>query len=160
MAKRNIKKILVGVLLIVFAILGAIVAFYYLEVVPELEQRTKEEVVEVVEIKEDKEIVETKIDVSSKEDKQPEIKPYYDKKEVSRKEGFLWFDRKSSKLICTLGSVQGLSEGSLLTVYYAEKEICKVEVKQVFDVISYVEPKDQTVDSLSQDYYRAIISQD
>ena len=69
----------------------------------------------------------------------------------------MWVDRKSSKLVVTLGAVNGLLPGKSLAVYKGDEKIGKVKVETAFDVISYVLPEDEGVKQLENDYYRVVI---
>ena len=86
-----------------------------------------------------------------------EARGHYDESEQSRKKGSLWVDRKSSKLIVTLGAINGLLPGHTLTVYDANKAIGQVIVDTAFDSISYVTPSNKSIDLLQNDYYHVII---
>lgn len=81
----------------------------------------------------------------------------YSPSEKDRTEGFLWIDRKASHLIVTLGAMQGLKPGSRLSIYEGEQKIGQVIVNTPFDVISYVQPVETSMDQLKNDYYRAVM---
>ena len=83
-----------------------------------------------------------------------ESKSLYGEDEVKRKSGLLWFDRKMSKLIVTLGIVNGVEAGDVLAVYFKNENICEVRVKTALDIISYVELFDEELDLSGQDYYQ------
>ncbi len=78
----------------------------------------------------------------------------YGDAEAGRKEGVLWIDRAASKYMITLGRVNGLNKGSLLTVFDGDREIAKVSVEAPLDLISYVNPVGKTLSDFSKTYYR------
>ncbi len=90
----------------------------------------------------------------------------YGDKELNRKDGVLWIDRESSSCMVTLGAVNGLIPGSYLGVYIERKrddgvvvneKIDDVIVKKTYDIVSYVNPVDKTLDDFDYDYYRVSV---
>lgn len=77
--------------------------------------------------------------------------------ELQRKEGVLWIDRKSSLCMITLGIVNGLKEGSILTVYEGYLKVGEVKVEIPHDIISYVRPIEKSLDAFSKNYYKVTI---
>lgn len=81
----------------------------------------------------------------------------YGEKELNRKEGVLWIDRKTSLYLVTLGIINGVQKGSLIGIYEGNMKIGSVEVKDFYDIISYVDLVDKTSDDFDKDYYKVII---
>ena len=81
----------------------------------------------------------------------------YGNGEKQRKEGLLWIDHKSSKIVATLGAVQGILPGHTLTVYDGQKKISQVTVETAFDVISYVRPQNNSPAFTQGNYYRVVV---
>ena len=81
----------------------------------------------------------------------------YGDAEKSRKEGLLWVDRKTARIMVTLGAVHGLSRGSILSVYEGSTKIGQVKVDTAFDVISFVSLGDNSVDLSKHNYYKIVI---
>ncbi|MBF0522774.1 MAG: hypothetical protein HQL24_06935 [Candidatus Omnitrophica bacterium] len=159
MPKKNIKKIFVGLALIVVALLTALMAFYYLEVKPEMDRRAKQEA--QAPSAQAGVLANTQAPVPQQEtpiSKSLENKTLnaYPDSEKSRREGFLWVDKKASRLVATLGAVQGVLPGARLSVYENDQKIGEVVVENSFDVISYVKPVDQAPNSFPKDYYRVV----
>ena len=76
--------------------------------------------------------------------------------EQSRKEGVLWVDPENLNIIVTFGAVQGVHSGDYLTVYEADKKIGQVSVVLSLDVVSLVEPLDESVKLSANQYYRVL----
>ncbi|MBU4333991.1 MAG: hypothetical protein KKD07_06080 [Candidatus Omnitrophica bacterium] len=210
MAKLNIKKIFIGLVLMIFALLCAVTAFYILEVKPKMEARKKTGTVKAAglpklvdkKIKEEpkkavKKNVESRIkdrmskisdkikkklpEQESKEvlKKEPakeqpqevksvektisvkalvrESEAVYDDAEKARREGLLWVDRKTERIMVTLGAVHGLSKGSKLSVYEGSAKIGQVKVDTAFDVISFVSPGGNALDLSKHNYYKIVV---
>ena len=185
MAKRNMKKIIIGIVLIVIG-LGTIgvAGFYQFVVKPELDQR---EASARAQAQWSKKAAQAKpnlqpqepVKVSSSIQSAPaaqsapppqpvqKIPPVaetkappppskvYGEAEEKNKEGLLWFDSASSKYVITLGTVQGLTAGSALTVYDGNNRIGQVIVQSAADINSYVQPSPDT--QLTGNYYRVVI---
>ncbi len=83
-----------------------------------------------------------------------EAQKIYEVAESSRKEGYLWVDRKESMYVATLGAINGLLPGGHVNIYDGETKIGEAQVEVSFDVISYVQPITPTSDQLNKDYYR------
>ncbi len=86
-----------------------------------------------------------------------EAEAYHPGIDFEKSDGFMWIDRKSSKYVVTLGAVNGIYPGSVLSVYSGEDKIGEVQVDTSFDVISYVVPQTNSLPLLDQDYYRVEI---
>ncbi len=219
MAKFNIKKIFLGIVLIILALFSAVTAFYILEVKPKMEARKKSGTAKTVSIKgsTDKKVksatekvvkkestsrikdrmskISEKIKNPLPEKEAPKKDPVKEVKEVlkkepvkedpkevkkveenislkalvkeadsvygdaekSRKEGLLWVDRKTARIMVTLGAVHGLSRGSILSVYEGSTKIGQVKVDTAFDVISFVSLGDNSVDLSKHNYYKIVI---
>ena len=80
-----------------------------------------------------------------------------DPKEKDRREGYLWVDRQGQSWIITLGALNGVSIGTRLTVYDGETKVGIIKVLTPLDVISYVQPLDDSVKGLKDDYYRVVL---
>ncbi|HBR14421.1 MAG TPA: hypothetical protein DD723_02625 [Candidatus Omnitrophica bacterium] len=196
MGHINIKKIALGVILIILSGISLLAAFYSLEVKPGLvakEQATlkKLKASEAQIRRRVKDIQKTKTEglptvtmpptgISKaetpkgeapvgaplkEEDKEPvislktlaeEAEDVYGPEETRRQEGLLWVDRKSSKLIITLGAMNGLLPGKQLTLYDGDKEIGQVAVDLALDVVSFVHPIPQSLELLQNNYYRVV----
>lgn len=162
MPKRNVKKIIIGLILIIGAIGAALVAFYYLEVKPTIEEENiKQPVIPAVvtvvpKAVESPRAMETPV-------KRPVESPVVQKPEKpvvnilqGKKEGFLWVDKKSSKLVITLGALEGVVSGERLNVYDNNQKIGVVVVSDVYDAIAYVMPLNESSISFPHDYYRVV----
>ncbi|MFT7538294.1 MAG: hypothetical protein ACI9F2_000437 [Lysobacterales bacterium] len=79
----------------------------------------------------------------------------YTESQISKREGYLWVDRKTSQYIITLGAMNGLLSGSKLSVFHNDRFIGEVEVDVVFDSISYVVSKPDIVFE-EGDYYKVV----
>lgn len=168
MSKRNVKRIIIGLVLIIGAIGAALMAFYYLEVKPTLEQEYQESplssVITVapsakVEAPQPARVVEPLKPAVVKQSAEKPVIKTVEKSVVSqgKKEGFLWVDKKSSKFVITLGASQGVVAGERLIVYNNNNQkIATVVVNDVYDAIAYVTPLDTTSQSFPQDYYRVV----
>ncbi|MCA9405925.1 MAG: hypothetical protein KC684_05265 [Candidatus Omnitrophica bacterium] len=168
MATENSKTIFLGVFLVLVALVCALTAFYYLEARPEMVANEQTES-DVAQLPAEKSVdqdspAQTAKASTNKSTEDISLKNLVDKAETvygdeekQRKDGFLWFDRGSSKLVVTLGAVNGLTPGSSLAVYDGNKRIGKVKVDVPFDVISYVQPLDGSADRLTGDYYRVVM---
>ena len=80
-----------------------------------------------------------------------------DPKEKDRREGYLWVDRQRQSWSVTLGALNGVSIGTRLTVYDGEIKVGIIKVLTPLDVISYVQPLDDSVKGLKDDYYRVVL---
>ncbi len=72
----------------------------------------------------------------------------------NQREGFLWVDHQSSKLVVTLGTADGLSPGKHLSVYGGGGKAGEVVVDQSFEAVSYAHPVEGAMDFSGNDYYR------
>ena len=84
-------------------------------------------------------------------------KRVYGSEEKERKEGVLWIDREHSVTLATLGALNGLKPGDQLSVYDGDNKITNVVVDKTLDVISYVQPIDDSVGKLESNSYRVVI---
>jgi len=85
------------------------------------------------------------------------IEPKIEKKLLHPLEGSLWFDKKKSKIVITLGSVNNLDKGQLLDVYdNNNNNIAEIIVDIVFDNISYVSITSQSEFNLDKSYYKVV----
>lgn len=73
--------------------------------------------------------------------------------EASRRSGALWIDRKSSRIIITLGALNGVDKGNFLNVYDGDAKFASVKVTSALDVVAYVEPVDMSISDFRKDYY-------
>ncbi len=175
MAKKNIKLIIIGVISIFIAIMSAVATFYFLEVKPELASRENAGItkLDVQKMKIEKR---AKVIQSASQEKQPvqnskaaqknemslkslvkKAETVYGNEEKSRREGLLWVDAKSSKIMVTLGAVHGLLPGRNLSVYDRQDKIGQVMVETLFDVTAYVRPQKNTPALTQGNYYRVVI---
>ena len=90
----------------------------------------------------------------------------YGERELNRKDGVLWIDRKSSSCMITLGAVNGLAPGMYLSVYKEKRQadgtiinerIDDVVVRKSYDIISYVKPAKKALSEFDGDYYRVTV---
>jgi len=86
-----------------------------------------------------------------------EAQKQYDEGERDRKEGFLWIDRETQTLVVTLGALNGVSAGTVLTIYDGDEKVGVVRVETPLDVISYVQPINKTLKQLDNDNYRVVV---
>ncbi len=80
----------------------------------------------------------------------------YDEKIKDVKDGYLWVDRASPSWVVTLGALNGLSEGSRLSVFDGNEKIDTVKVMMAMDVISYVFPTERLKNQYNADYFRVV----
>jgi len=184
MAKRNIKKIAIGLGLIALAIFSAITAFYQLEVKPELAQRQK--ATSITKALTASESISSRSPEVEKQIQKPTVKPTPPKvvkeeppkvpvkltsrptppvekppvKKVSKPlikhEGDMWYDKGAAQLIITLGTEQGVASGDSLIVYDEDQDIGEVKVIEAFDVISYVQPREGSLNQFEGSYFRVV----
>jgi hypothetical protein len=81
----------------------------------------------------------------------------YDSEEQSRREGYLWVDRATSRYVVTLGALNGVLPGRYLTVYDDARKVGRVKVDSAMDVIAYVHPSPATETFLTRKYYRVVL---
>ena len=185
MAKKNLKKIFIGLGFILMAAVSGLAAFYYFEVKPELASRGKSGISPLPRGPSaqttkrtspqppEKKIVPVtpKPPVQTPEIKKETSKPpermqterlvevaesVYDEAEKNRREGYVWIDRQTSTYVVTLGALHGLKPGDILPIYDKETLIGHVTIDSVLDVISYVHPQ-ESADVFSRDYYRVTL---
>ncbi len=152
---KKFRNIVIGIVLIVLAVICGLASFYLLEVKPELQRReetqlTQPEVPQPISPSERTESISLQTVLK-------ESQAIYPPQEKNKSEGLLWVDKKSDKLIVTLGAINGLSEGSVLSIYDGPQRIGEAKVKTVLDTISYVEPQEQLKTLLQGDYYQVKI---
>ncbi|HPB67371.1 MAG TPA: hypothetical protein PLT76_03595 [Candidatus Omnitrophota bacterium] len=80
----------------------------------------------------------------------------YDEKVKDAKDGYLWVDRTAPNWVVTLGALNGLSEGSRLSVFDGNEKIDTVKVMMAMDVISYVVPTERLKNQYNADYFRVV----
>ena len=80
----------------------------------------------------------------------------YGKGELNRKEGILWIDRNASICLITLGSVNGLEEGSRLSIWEGDKNIGEADVDIPLDIVAYVKIADKPLSDFKNNYYRVV----
>lgn len=129
--------------MIILGFFLAVTAFYYLEVVPALEERARAE-----------EEAAKKIPLTSLVEVSQAL---YDEAEQARGEGALWQDPKSGQWIVTLGALQGLDPGQQISVYEDHVKAGAIVVDKVFDVISYVRPAPSSLNLSGQHNYQVMI---
>ena len=66
-------------------------------------------------------------------------------------------DRNAAQYIVTLGALNGLKAGSLLSVYENERKIGEVQVEIPLDVISYVSPVGRGLDKTQAKHFKVVI---
>lgn len=73
-------------------------------------------------------------------------------------EGFLWIDRVSSLHVMTLGRIHGVESGRRVAIFDGTDRIGEVTVDQALEGTSYVHPSPgQAMDLSRSDYYRAVV---
>lgn len=149
--KKRLRNIVIGIVLIVLAVICGLTSFYLLEVKPEFQRR------EETQLKQPEIIQPVPGESISLQTVLKEAQTVYPPEEKNKMEGLLWVDKKSDKLIVTLGALNGLSEGRLLSVYEDSQKIGEVKVKTALDSISYVEVQGQLKTFLKGDYYQVKI---
>jgi len=147
----------------VLAAASGLAAFYILEVKPELASRQSAQITQTMQESE------PKIDVTRIKVEEVKVEPgdelnlkslieksvsVHGKEEADRSEGSLWYDKKASRYVVTLGGVNGVLPGTQLGVYRKDKRVGSVTVDTAFDVISYVTPSSNL--TLGTDYYRVL----
>jgi hypothetical protein len=160
MAKKNIKKIFLGVILIVFSAAGVAAAFYFLEAKPRFWVQRSPGLGDA-RIQTDRESVSLKAGLRIPGDESaldvahsPDVPTATGTSYLGKKEGFLWVDRKTSQLIVTLGRLNGLDEGRQLIVYEGANRLGEVVVDAVFETVSYVHAVGKFMNLLENAYYR------
>ncbi len=146
---KNMKSIIVGITCIILAIFCGMTSFYLLEVKPELQKREAARLKEEAELKAHAETINLKTVLKQSQE-------IYSLEERDNRQGLMWVDRKTSKFIVTLGAMNGLSKGSMLSVYDGNNKVGEVEVEVALDSISYVRP-DEPSAVLNNDYYEVRI---
>ncbi len=152
MAKKDIKRIFLGVVLIILAVGSAAGSFYFLEMHP---------------IFTDGKWIQPKdkFPAPAKVDPVPEIPAESPAQKTSvipvgegrnQREGFLWVDHQSSQLVVTLGTADGLSPGKRLSVYGGSGKMGEVAVDQSFEAVSYVHRLEGSMNFEENDYYRVV----
>jgi len=166
MPKRNIRKILFGVFLMVFAGFAVLTAFYQSNVKPDIQTKEK---VKAIRIEANSKKVQRRAEAIQKQmskgktvatlqqqelSESPQItradksinlerlvkaaQEIYGQAEQQKRQGYLWIDRKNSKYVVTLGAVNGVLAGSRLSVFDGQNKLGEITVETAFDVISYV----------------------
>ena len=159
MAKKNMKKIVLGVILISFALFLFVISVYFLNIRYGLFQKLKIQLFSMSlftqkTIKKDSfrtkvlnlECRETSERVSFGGGSEFEVAPYA--------EGLLWIDRKTGRYVVTLGRKSGLIVGSCLDVYQEETMLGEVIVESVSEHVSVVRLTLGLLNLLTQDYYK------
>ena len=147
MVKKDIRKIAIGVALIVLSIVCGLAAFYVPDGPGDLFSK------EPTSLRE-KPAAQTPTPLAPPEEK---TQGPYDKNQQNKKEGFLWVDQKSSRLVVTLGTTHGLRVGKYLTVYEGTENRGQVAVDTPFETISYVHPVEKVMNLSQNNYYRVVI---
>lgn len=148
--KKRLKNTIIGVVFIIMAVVCGLTSFYLLEVKPELQRREEGAGLEQKILVQPAEAISLKAVLKQSEE-------IYTPEEKNKSEGLLWVDRKLEKFVVTLGAINGLSEGSVLSVYEDNKKLGEVKVKTMLDTISYVEPQEELKPFLKGDYYQVKI---
>lgn len=165
---RNKNNLVAGLVLIVIAFICTIVAFYFIGQRQKLHQEKMAALeVELANLVAEKsEPILRQTDAAwvrrgpiALEDFLAHAEVIYGEKELSRKEGVLWIDRKSSTCLVTLGVVNGLGPGSSLGVYQGDSPIGEVVVETAHDIISYVNPVQKSLDDFPNNYYKVMIEE-
>ena len=158
------KQLLTGLVLILAAFLGICFIFYVLNSDNSSKTQAIQELNDdLTQLEAEKKIVEGELENlkiqgdSIKLNKLVvESERIYGNNERTRKEGLLWMDKESQTFVVTLGALNGLTQGSRLTIYDADKKVGSVVVELPMDVISYVKPADKSDSELTKSYYRAV----
>lgn len=152
MAKKDIKRIFLGAVLMILAVGSAAGSFYFLEMRPPFSDG------KWIQSKD-------KFPAPAKTGPVPEIPAESSPSKTrviplgegqNQREGFLWVDHQSSKLVVTLGTSDGLSPGKHLSVYGGGGKVGEVVVDQSFEAVSYVRRLEGAMDFSENDYYRVI----
>lgn len=172
---NNKVKFIFGLLLIVSAFASAMGALYFfhernqlsdqqvLALQVQLANLIIERSADTLSLEEQKDV---QRDFISLEDVLARAEIIYGQRELQRREGILWVDRKASQYMITLGIVNGLSQGSSLGVYeeraqpggiIINEKIADIVVQEAFEIISYVLPVDKSMQDFRRDYYRVRI---
>lgn len=147
MPQRNIKKILFGIILLVLAGASTLAAFYFLEAKPGIPLGLAQ-------------VLGQKQEPLAQKGEVPApgtVTAAAPANSSEKKEGFLWVDRKSSRLVATLGTNNGVQPGKYLTVYDGAKRVGQVTVEESFATISYVHPVEESSGFPKNDFYRVVI---
>ena len=167
----KIRKIVFGVIFVLLAISSLAAVYYFLEIKPKLAAAKQAETPSSSSLTAVAELNPTQKDAVQPSESLPTMAERaisldtlvqkasnkYGPEEKDRKEGFLWIDRKSSRMIVTLGALNGVLPGKYLSVYEGDQKIGQVKVETPFDVISYVKPLDGSLERFENDYYRVVI---
>lgn len=147
MAKKDIRKIAIGVALIVLSLVCGLAAFYVPDEPGDLFSKESTSFRE-------KPATVTPAHLKPLEEK---TQGPYDKNQQNKKEGFLWVDHKASRLVVTLGTSHGLRVGKYLTVYEGSEKKGQVAVDTPFETISYVHPVEKVMNLSENNYYRVVV---
>lgn len=152
MAKKDIKRIFLGIVLMILAAVSAAGSFYFLEMRPPFSDGKWIQ-------SQDKFPAPVKTDSVAEilaESSPPKIRVIPLGEGQNQREGFLWVDHHSSKLVVTLGTSDGLSPGKHLSVYGGSGKMGEVAVDQSFEAVSYVHRLEGAMDFSENDYYRVV----
>jgi len=162
------RSILIGLFLIITAFMGVIGVFYFL-----VDEQTKK-TTEIGSLQEQINVLNTEKGLAERKasELEDEVGRYldldklageaekvYGAKEKDRKEGHLWIDRDARTMLATLGLLNGLSQGSRLTIFDGQTRVGYARVETPLDVISYVQPINMSLSQLESDYYRVVFEQ-
>lgn len=162
------RKILVGIVFIVLALLGIVGIFYLMVDAQRQGIQEADSLKEKIAILSDEKalVVERVARLEGEVGESlnlgrllEEANQVYDEKEKNRREGHLWVDRKTRTIVVTLGALNGLRPGSLLKVYDGDDFVGTVTVETSLDVISYAKPHRKFLNQYEKDYYRVVFEQ-
>jgi len=165
MTDKNRNILVAGLVLIVIAFICALVAFYFIGQKQKIDQDKiaafEVELANLIAEKSEAIIKQTdpswfRRDPISLEDFLAHAEVIYGEKELQRKEGVLWIDRKTSMCMVTLGVVNGLRTGNTLGIYEGDAQIGSVTVETPHDIISYVNLSGKSPNDFPDNYYKVI----
>jgi len=165
MTNKNSKILVAGLILIIIAFLCSLAAFYFIGQKQQLSQEKiaafEVELANLIAEKSEDIIKQTdpawvRRDPINLQDFLDHAEVIYGEKELQRKEGVLWIDRKTSMCLVTLGVVNGLRVGSTLGIYEGDTQIGSVTVETPHDIISYVNLSEKSPEDFQNNYYKVI----
>lgn len=165
MADKNKSKLIIGFSLIVVSFICVAVMLYFMgktnqantEKLSTLEVQLANLMIEKAESQMSESdyarVKRPKIDLDDFKSKAESI---YGSAELERKEGIFWVDRKVSVCMVTLGKVNGVESGTVLSLYDGDSLMGKAIVDTTFDIVSYVKPMGKTLKDFDKNYYRVV----
>ncbi len=165
MADKNKLTLILGISLVVVSFLFVVAAFYFIgasgkensEKINSLEVQLANMIAQKAEgALSSSDYGRVKRGTINLEDVLSKADAIYGSQEMERKEGVLWIDRKVAVFVVTLGRVNGVQEGTMLSIFDGDAKKADVVVVVPYDIVSYVKPAGKTAKDFEKDYYRVV----